>query len=645
MREDQNGKGPLRRLEETLYQKGTPEEKSSRSHLRPHDIERHSGWADVPPQNTEVEAEPMVSPAKNKSFALLFFYASLAFFAVAAVITLFVVLGGANLISTRNVDITITGPVSVEAGEEVPLQISIHNKNSVDLESTDLLIEYPEGTRVAGDLEEALPRTRTSLGVIPKGRVVEENVRAVFFGQEGEEKKVRIALEYRVPDSNAIFVAEETFTVVVSSSPVRIGVEGVTEISSGQEFALEVTITSNASERVGNVLLSVDYPFGFSFLEATPKPTYGNDTWALGDLPPGSDRTIVIRGVVEGQDGEEKIFRVVSGTPKEKDEREIGIAFGTLLHDVAVTRPLLALQVLVNGRPGKEHVLPANEEVTTEISWTNNLPVKISNAKIEVKLVGEALDTASVSPIQGFYQSFNRTVVWDGTTVQELVELEPGERGIVSLRFKPRELVLSGGTIIKEPLITLTVTGEGTRIGETGREQIQSSVEHLLRVETDVSLSQRALYYSGAFSNTGPLPPKVGQETTYTILWNVVNTASDVARGKVRATLPPYIRVLGQTSPANESVTFSETDRSIVWDLGAVSAGAGVGASPREVSFRIGFRPSISQVGDVPTLVNEAVFTGFDTFSETNINASARPINTQLSSDPQFTSVEGRVVE
>ncbi|MBI4121049.1 MAG: hypothetical protein HY457_02250 [Parcubacteria group bacterium] len=643
MREDQNGKSPLRRLEETLYRKDATEEKDGRSHLRPHDIEKHSGWAEEPIQNTETES--MAAPVKTKSFALLFFYASIAFFAVATLIALFVMLGGTNLISTRNVDITVTGPVSIEAGEEVQLEIAIYNKNSVDLESTDLLIEYPEGTRVAGDIEEVLPRTRTSLGVIPKGGIVKESVRAVFFGQEGEEKKVRIALEYRVPDSNAIFVAEETFTVVVSSSPVRISAEGVTEVSSGQEFALEVTVSSNASERVGNVLVAVDYPFGFSFLDATPKPTYGNDTWVLGDLPSGSERTIIIRGVLEGQDGEEKIFRVVSGTPKEKDEREIGVAFGTLLHDVAVTRPLLALQVLLNGRPGKEHILGADEEVTAEISWVNNLPIKISNAKIEVTLVGDALDTASVSPIRGFYQSFNRTVVWDGTTAPELVELEPGERGAVSVRFKPRELVLSGGTLIKEPLITLTATAEGTRVGESGSEQVQSSVQHLLKVETNVSLSQRALYYAGSFANTGPLPPKVGEETTYTILWNVVNTASDVSRGKVRATLPPHIRWIGEKSPGNETLTFSESDRSVVWDLGSISAGAGIGASPREVSFRVGFRPSLSQVGDVPTLVNESVFSGFDAFTETTIAATARSVNTQLSSDPQFTAGEGRVVE
>ena len=94
------------------------------------------------------------------------FIASLIFFAAAAVFFLFVILRGSNIVSTRNVSILVDGPVSAEAGKALSLKIIIENKNNTALESADILIEYPEGTRTAKNLEEELTRFRSSLGTI-----------------------------------------------------------------------------------------------------------------------------------------------------------------------------------------------------------------------------------------------------------------------------------------------------------------------------------------------------------------------------------------------------------------------------------------------------------------------------------------------
>ena len=43
----------------------------------------------------------------------------------------------------------------------------------------------------------------------------------------------------------------------------------------------------------------------------------------------------------------------------------------------------------------------------------------------------------------------------------------------------------------------------------------------IVRIISDVGFIPKVLYYSGAYVNTGPVPPKVEQETTYTVVWSI----------------------------------------------------------------------------------------------------------------------------
>jgi len=68
--------------------------------------------------------------------------------------------------------------------------------------------------------------------------------------------------------------------------------------------------------------------------------------------------------------------------------------------------------------------------------------------------------------------------------------------------------------------------------------------------------------------NTGPVPPKVEQPTTYTVVWTVDNTSSAVGNAKVTATLPPHVKWLNETSPSGESVSYDQNSGLVTWEIG-----------------------------------------------------------------------------
>ena len=129
------------------------------------------------------------------------------------------------------------------------------------------------------------------------------------------------------------------------------------------------------------------------------------------------------------------------------------------------------------------------------------------------------------------------------------------------------------------------------------------------------------------------------------IVWTVVNSSNMLRGGEVKATLPSYVRWIGIVAPPQEQVIFNETERTVLWKLGDVTVGTGITIPAREVSFQIGFLPSVSHIGEVPLIVSGALFEATDSFAGVNVNAQGRAVDTRLDTDPQFSIDESKVVQ
>lgn len=638
---EERDEGRIERLKKILYRRSKDVPEQKRFVLHTHDEEGKDSWGSSPAKDVS-NATPRDT---RMPFWKKFFIASLGFFAVAIAVASVIFLRDTNTVSTKNVDILVSGPVSVQAGEEVQLELVIENNNIVALESVDLLVEYPEGTRSVGNLEVELDRFRKAIPNIKSGEVVKEPVRVVLFGQGGDEKKFKVALEYRVADSNAIFVKEKEYVAHISSSATSLSVEIPSEVISGQEFVTSIAIASNAETVTRDLLLSLEYPFGFSYLSAEPKPIAGNAAWAIGDLAAKGKRTIVIRGVMEGQDSEEKVFRASLGSRSVLEEEKIKVVYNSSLSHIKIARPFLSMLLFVNGVAAPEYVAESRELVDVSIVWTNNLPTKIVDAKIEAKLEGAVIDKQSVDPRNGFYNSANNTIVWDKQSLPELAAIESGAQGRTSFRFFPQPLFTTHVTPFRNPTVSITITTSGNRLSEAGvPEKIEGKVGQKIKISSEAVFTPNIVYFVGPFQNTGPMPPQVERETTYTIVWTAVNSSNHISRATAKVVLPPYVRWIGAHTPQGEDISFNETSREIIWNMGRLEAGTGMSLPPREVAFQVGFLPSISQLNQSPTIMGQSVFSGVDEFTGASLRLAGRTLTISLNTDPQFIFSHGKVV-
>jgi hypothetical protein len=582
---------------------------------------------------------------KKRSILSLLLKTSFVFFLIAMVFSVYFIYDKSNVVSSRNIDIEINGPTTISGGEEMSLQITITNKNNVPIKLADLLVEYPGGTRHAYDISKSLSRYRETIGTLAPGEVIQRTVKAILLGSEDTKQNIKITVEYRIDDSNAIFFAEKEYEVTLISAPLGLLVSGLEEAISGQVADFTVTIISNSNTVIKDALLMAEYPFGFEFTEALPKPSFTDSVWDLGDIQPEGKRTIKFQGVIAGENEEERVFRFSAGVKSEQDEKELGVAFITSIKSVIIKKPFVGVALALNGDQSSEYVSSIGGEVRADITWTNNMPVRVADGEIKVKLSGAALDKFSISVDKGFYNSSDNTLTYSRETNKDLASLEPGEVGRVGFSFS--SLSGSSGNVFKNPEIVLDVSIKGKRVSENQvSEEINSSITRKVKLASDFLLTSRAVYFAGPFANTGPIPPVAEKETTYTIIWTVNNSSNIVDDAKITATLPSYIRWVGQISPLEEDVKFNPIGGSITWDIGSINPKSDVASSgQKEVAFQIAFSPSISQIGSAPVIINEQRISGFDRFTQTVISSTKRALTTRLSTDSSFPVSGANVAE
>ncbi len=578
------------------------------------------------------------------------FWVSFLFFIIAAAAAALVWYQGGNFVSSSNVEVEIDGPTEIRAGEELILHVKVTNDNAAPLDFAELTLQYPPGTKRADDPTKELVRESFPLGRLEAGEVVDQLVRAIVFGAQDAALPVVASLEYRLIDSNAIFDRRTEHNVTISSTPFTVTVNGPSQINANQTVALTVTVTSNAEATTDDAVLLAFYPPGFNLKEARPTPLSNNRLWRLGTMKAGDTRKVELSGVVTGQSDEEKAFRFLVGRLPDNSQEELEVVYGLAVKSFVIQKPQVALNLLVNGEDKVDYVVGNNDVVRVEVDWLNNLPTEVVDGEILVTLGGVVVDKTSVAVSKGFYQSGQNRILWNKTGDPALGQVAPGADGRVSFTFGLTSLLAGGGTVIRQPTIDLSAEFRGKQTTESGvGELVSADVRRTIKVNSVLQLGAKVLYNRGPFTNTGPLPPKVANQTTYTVVWSAINSSNDLSNSRVTAVVPPYVRWLGPWSPGNELLKFTPYDSGggeITWDLGQIRGGTGVNTAAREVAFQIAFTPSINQVGATPVLILTPLLTGVDSFTtQTLVSEYRRPLDTNLTSDPNFNSSQARVVE
>ena len=570
-----------------------------------------------------------VSTHIEKSFFQKLFYFSLALFFIVLIISGAKYFYNVVLVQQASViTIDVTGKSFVDSGDELSLFVKVQNATDNDIELANILVSYPSGRGEFGQTDLTVP-----IGNVARRSVVDKKVALQIYGTQGETKNVTITLLYRLVGSNALFEKQDIFPVSIRNAALAINAEAPARRAPGQEVNIPVKVSVLSNDPVQDVALHIQYPYNFVFTEASINPLYGDNIWILGTLQPGEERIIMLSGKIRGAQGGETSLRFLAGQYDQSNEQILDSELDRHVVTIEITDAVLGANIVSD--ISNNGYIQRNEAASFTLSYRNNSGGRMLNAKIVAHLDGP-FDYENINLLSGRFDSNTNTIVWSVDTNPELKTIEQGGGSDI---FFSIPTSVNRDTINNELQISLDVEA----LSDTGEVYNARDVAFItLPIEPEFHLLANTKHHSGPFENSGPVPPRVGKRTSYTITLSAGASFGSLQDVVVHTKLPEWVRWLGNVHPRSSDVSLNETTSDLVWELGDISF-SGVGADTQSVSFQVEVVPSTSELGTRVKLTDDITISGIvgDT---TKLLKEIKAPTTELTGDISSIGQDGKVV-
>jgi uncharacterized repeat protein (TIGR01451 family) len=466
--------------------------------------------------------------------------------------------------SEERVLIRIEGPSETGSAQKNKYRIVYENNNRTELKNAQILLNYSENFKPEENANVKIDNpsnSRINLGTVKGNSKGEIDLYGTFFSVKDNVIYLNAVIKYIPGNFNSEFNAKGQLGVNVNSSPLFLEVQSPNEVASGNKIDYVIDYRNSSSEYFDSLKIKVEYPTGFSFITSDPSSSEGNGVWYLGSLKPEQSGRIVISGSIQGEGNESKAIRVYLG--QGGDEGNF-IVYNQKDRVTKIASSILSISQSVNSN---NQTVNTGEELRYVIEYKNNGDMGIKDAIVTLEIDSKILDFSKIQLKKGFYDIPRKTITWRASEIPELANINPGSSGRIDFSLLILDRLPIEGPNDKNFTIVTTAKIDSPSIpNPIGSNKIIASNRMELKLNSRVVLETTGFYKDNHIENSGPIPPQVGKETTFTMHWKIINVSNDVNNIKVISYLPSGIRWTGKTYPENESLSFNERTNQIEWN-------------------------------------------------------------------------------
>ena len=543
---------------------------------------------------------------------------------------------GGWLFTPENVQITINGPKEIDSNQMAEYTVSFENNNWVDLENAELIITYPTIFRFLPEsgVEASASRAVIALGTVKKSSLSSVKIRGSFQSLQDQVALITATLRASPSGFTNQVDFENRYSVAVEGSSLIIDLAAPLQVGDGQFADYVVTYRNESAVEIENLELRLSYPEGFTPKEFTPRPSRAENVWNVSRLTPGESGVVTVRGIITGAQGDVKRVIAELGIPQGDGSL---FSYADIVRQTRIiASPLVISQAFGDG--DKKAVAPG-ESLYYRIFFRNNGDVGLRDLIVTVDLDPKYFDVSQIQLDGGTYNVQKRQAIFRASDRAVLSLVEPGQSGTLSFSVPVRGDLASykESNIEMESVAKIDSPDIPTPIGAN---KIIASNRISFKVMTGLVLDIKG-YHFDSFGNTGPMPPTVGNETTYTLTVRVASTINAMEGARAMLTVPGQVRYIKTQSVSQGNVIYNDRSGEIFWNIGTIAPGV---SQMTELSIQLGFTPDPSQVGDESALTNTLNFTATDMWSGEPLARELPPKSINLREDVQLQTTGGQEV-
>jgi len=534
--------------------------------------------------------------------------------------------------SDKRVRLEITGSNQVSAGEELTYTLTYSNDNLVALKNAKITVEVPNALidsslDILGqtkseireyELPELEPRSKGE--IIIKGRLI---------GEIASIHTMKATLNYMPTILTSSFDSKTEFATTISDSPVVVDIQAPLQSVSGEIVNYVITVNNKSNNDLKDLELQLEYPETFAFTSSTLTAS-GNskNIFTIPSLRSKTSYELTIVGNLGGSQQEIKVLKAKIG----ESRQGAFTLYASSQKSTTLGAPYVNLTQRVN-----TNIAKAGDTLEYTISFRNNTQVRIGEGFLKVQLDSKLLDLTRLNARGADFDSGTNTIIWRANAIPQLKTFGPNEQGEISFTVPIKRTIPIENFQDVNYVIKTNATFESNEVPTTlGVNKIIQGNSSEVKLSTRLIPKASISYVSrdSSIINTGPLPLKVAQLTTFSVSLEIQNLTNDVSGVTFRATLPDNVTWTGKTVTTNGNITYNERTKEIVWNVDKVPANTGLLRPLYRSVFQIGITPAINQIGQDPQLLSGINYTGQDDFTgidlSGNLEVDLRDIGSRL---------------
>ncbi|MCU0680126.1 MAG: hypothetical protein MUF50_02360 [Planctomycetes bacterium] len=300
--------------------------------------------------------------------------------------------------------------------------------------------------------------------------------------------------------------------------------------------------------------------------------------------------------------------------------------------DLEIMRSDLNLTLAINDNK-TDKPINFNQTLNYAITYNNKGEMTMKDVIIMAVLDGDFIDWKSFKDDEYEPMVRGKTITWTKDEVPGLAELKPNQEGVLNFSIKLKSFSDEdyATTNFKINSYAQYSFGNIDDVKEKIDAMDNRSNSITSVINSNLDLKEEILYFNNdnVPVGKGPLPPKVGEKTTFKVSWTLTNNLHELTETGVEMLLPQNVSFEGNQDVSTGSLFYDSATNKIIWDLGRFP----VTVYKATANFELALTPEVSDSGKIVVLSPGAEVRANDSETRDAINFKTQAKTSKLEDD------------
>ncbi len=542
------------------------------------------------------------------------------------------------------VELSINSDKEVVANQEFYYLITVKNTNNSEITNLQLQANYPENF-IYLESEPSPQRNNNfwSLSSLKARDIFEIKIKGKLIGKKGDSAILLSDLTYIPSNITSEFKKSASFKKNLAESGLDWRIENSNNVILNEENTVSFFYKLQPVSYLTEIFVSISTPENFDFLtlannNAAPTKESAQailmvkpGLWKINQLD-NEEKEFPIRFKVKNKIDDTQELLIKIGL---QDENKKDYIFAESKINLSIIQNNLNLNIIINGSRSDQGV-DFGQKLNYSLVYSNKGEVEMKDVIIMAVLESDFLDWSTIDdPSNG--QKRGNTISWSKSEIEALSLLEKNNEGTIDFSINVKNY---NETDFKKNFQIKSYAQYN--VGDKTAEASENTRSNIItnKINTNINLVEQVVYFNqdNIAVGTGPLPPHVGETTSFKVYWSLSNNLHELNDLKIFVDLPSYINWDNKKQTTLGNLAYDETYHRVTWNIGRYP----LSAYKSEAEFSISLKPDPQDYNKIIVLLPGTSIEGTDVETNSKITKTTKAKTSKLEDDP-IANIDGRI--